>query len=93
MYATFRIITDKCVAIGHITAEAMDTSKASFLPAQSTKQALEELKAVSGPFDSTLVQKVQSTVTARDAVKTQGYDTLVCLKRYSVIFDGTNSCE
>lgn len=71
-------MTDKYTAIGHITAEAMDTSKVTFLPVLSTKQALEELRVVSGPFDTTLIQKLQSTITARDTIKTQSYDTLVC---------------
>lgn len=71
-------ITHGYVAIGHITAEAMDSSKLSFLPASSTKQVLEELKSNCGPFDQTLLQKLQSTVTARDSVKNKGFDDLVC---------------
>lgn len=77
------LVTDGRAAIGHITAEAMDVSKSYFLPAPSTKQVLEELKGVAGPFDTTIVQKLQSTVTARETLKTQSYDALVCLNSKS----------
>jgi len=65
-------------AIGHITAEAMDTSKATFLPSDLTKQTLEDLEAACGQFEPSLLPSLRRMVPRREQLKTQGYDNLVC---------------
>jgi hypothetical protein len=68
----------KSTAIGHITAEAMDTSKATFLPSDLTKQSLEDLEAACGQFEPSLLPSLRRMVPGREQLKTQGYDNLVC---------------
>lgn len=78
------IFPDKTAAIGHITAESMDTSKPSFLPSVLTKQSLEDLNVVCGPFESSLLPVVHKIAPARELLKAQGYDNLVCTSTLAV---------